>query len=86
MKDILDELGIKEIPDFSPCVFYMPLMKELVYINEDVSCTARRIDDRMTLLVHPHDGRVIGVKLYLTGEEIKQINKEAGEENEHRQG
>jgi hypothetical protein len=52
-----------EIPAFAPCARYYDTMDLLLYLEEDLSYRADRVDQFLTLLWHPQDDRAIGVKL-----------------------
>jgi len=48
---------------FEPCATYSAPMDCIVYLREDESYRADRIDQFLTILWHPHEDRVIGIKL-----------------------
>jgi hypothetical protein len=48
---------------FSPVARYYPGMDFLLYLNEDCSYRADRIDPFLTVLWHPYEDRLVGVKL-----------------------
>jgi len=52
-----------EFEAFEPCASYSEPMDQLIYLCEDVSYRADRVDQFLTILWHPHDERVIGIKL-----------------------
>jgi|HubBroStandDraft_1064217.scaffolds.fasta_scaffold00104_23 hypothetical protein len=48
---------------FEPCARYYDAMDFLLYLQEDLSYRADRVDHYLTLLWHPLEDRAIGVKL-----------------------
>lgn len=48
---------------FEPGASYSAPMDCIIYLREDVSYRAERIDQFLTILWHPDDERVVGVKL-----------------------
>ena len=42
---------------------YLPAMDFLLYVKEDCSYVEERIDGRLTLLWHPEDDRVVGIRI-----------------------
>lgn len=64
MLDFLKELSPGHKPDgFKPDSQYFPGMDMLVYLAEDVSYRAARVDGYLTLLMHPTENRLVGLKL-----------------------
>jgi hypothetical protein len=62
--DFLKEVSPhSEIPQFFPCARYYAPMDLLIYLQEDLSYRADRVDEFLTLLWHPSEDRAIGVKL-----------------------
>lgn len=61
--DFLREISPSEIKVFIPCARYYEPMDMLLYLEEDVSYRADRVDVFLTLLWHPYEDRAIGVKL-----------------------
>jgi len=54
----------KPLPDeFRPVAKYIPAMDCLIYLREDVSYRAIRLDQYRTVLLHPQEDRPVGVKL-----------------------
>jgi hypothetical protein len=51
------------LADFVPAARYYAPMDSVVYLREDVSYRADRIDAFLTLLWHPHDDRAVGLKI-----------------------
>jgi len=49
--------------DFRPVAKYIPAMDCLIYLREDVSYRAIRLDQYRTVLLHPQEDRAVGVKL-----------------------
>lgn len=64
MKSFLEdlELGTKVGP-FEPASRYFAGMDMFIYLSEDVSYRAERVDGYLTALRHPHDDRIVGLKL-----------------------
>jgi hypothetical protein len=48
---------------FSPKACYHQSMDFLIYLNEDCSYRADRVDKFLTLLWHPNEERLVGIKL-----------------------
>jgi hypothetical protein len=48
---------------FSPKACYHRGMDFLIYLNEDCSYRADRVDQFLTILWHPHEDRVVGIEL-----------------------
>jgi hypothetical protein len=61
--DFLREISPTEIKPFVACARYYEPMDLLMYLEEDLSYRADRVDAFLTLLWHPHEDRAIGVKL-----------------------
>ncbi len=55
--------GNEHTEKFIPVARYQPAMDSLVYINEDCSYRADRVDIYLTLLWHPYEDRLVGIKL-----------------------
>lgn len=53
----------RAIPDFEPRARYYAPMDCVIYLKEDLSYRADRVDDYLTLLWHPHERRAIGIKI-----------------------
>jgi hypothetical protein len=54
----------RPFPDeFRPVAKYFPAMDFLIYLREDVSYRAVRLDQYRTVLLHPQEDRAVGVKL-----------------------
>ena len=54
---------IASMSDFEPCAWIEPEMDQLIYIEEDVSYTADRVDPVLTLLWHPDvKDQLVGIK------------------------
>ena len=49
--------------DFAPVARYYPEMDFVLYLNEDCSYRADRVDTFLTVLWHPLDNRLVGVKI-----------------------
>lgn len=82
------EMAQKLASPFVPCARYYEAMDYLLYLEEDVAHRADRVDSFLTLLWHPTDDRVIGVKLkgfrFLFGR-IKEILSPLGVELSNQQ-
>ena len=64
MKRIEEQLvGGRKVPQFKPVARYERGIDHLVYVTEDVSYRADRVDDLLTVLLHPTEDRIVGVKL-----------------------
>jgi hypothetical protein len=64
---LMDSFGVETtavMPEFVPGASYFRTMDSLVYLNEDCSYRAQRVDDRLTLLLHPQEERVVGIQLH----------------------
>ncbi len=48
---------------FKPVARYFSAMDSLVYLKEDLSYRADRVDGRLTLLWHPYEENLVGIKL-----------------------
>lgn len=48
---------------FAPVARYYPTMDFLLYLNEDCSYRADRVDPFLTLLWHPYENKLVGIKL-----------------------
>jgi hypothetical protein len=48
---------------FRPVARYYPPMDFLLYLNEDCSYCADRVDKFLTLLWHPYEDKLVGIKL-----------------------
>ena len=55
--------GNAPLGDFKPCARYYEAMDIILYLKEDVSYRADRVDSWLTLLWHPYEERAVGVKL-----------------------
>ena len=66
---------------FEPCASYNAPMDQIIYLREDVSFRADRVDQFLTILWHPHDEKVVGIKIkgirYLF-ESLREIVKSVG--------
>jgi hypothetical protein len=68
MKSILEEFGLSYKGDqkakaFVPKARYYSGMDFLLYLNEDCSYRADRVDSSLTLLWHPSKDKLVGLKL-----------------------
>ncbi len=60
---ILPEWGAASFAPFEPCARYSAPMDCVIYLREDEPYRADRVDGFLTILWHPQDDRVIGVKI-----------------------
>ncbi len=60
---LLAQWGDIPFTEFDPYARYYEAMDVVLYLQEDVSYRADRVDGYLTLLWHPHEDRAIGVKL-----------------------
>ena len=67
MDDVAGELHPQGIGDaikpFQPIARYYPSMDQLIYLKEDRSYRADRVDPILTLLWHPYEMKLIGIKI-----------------------
>ncbi len=71
----------REIPEFKPEARYFAAMDCLVYLQEECSYRAVRLNALTTVLLHPYDDRPVGVKLkgmHYLHEKLKKILIGAG--------
>lgn len=63
----LSEFGLSNDPvqlvEFRPAAKYFAAMDCLIYLREDCSYRAIRLDQMRTVLLHPYEDRAVGVKL-----------------------
>ncbi len=52
-----------QLAEFRPVAKYFAAMDCLIYLREDCSYRAVRLDQMRTVLLHPHEDRAVGVKL-----------------------
>jgi hypothetical protein len=52
-----------KIPEFKPSARYIAAMDCLIYLREDCSYRAVRLNPYQTILLHPYEDRPVGVKL-----------------------
>ena len=57
------EMAAAEGEPFHPVARYYPPMDFLLYLKEDCSYRADRVDQFLTLLWHPHKEELVGIKL-----------------------
>ncbi len=65
-EDLISSSGIKEVRseiNFTPAARYFPEMDVLTYLNEDCSYRADRVDKFLTVLWHPYEKKLVGIKL-----------------------
>ena len=48
---------------FTPISRYYPTMDYLIYLKEDCSYRADRVDEALTLLWHPYSDNLVGIKI-----------------------
>lgn len=48
---------------FEPTAKYYHAMDFLLYVREDCAYVADRVDPYLTVLYHPNEGRIVGIKL-----------------------
>lgn len=66
MSDFLQQLAPSWDPEAEPfrqAARYYPAMDHLLYLTEDCSYRADRVDEWLTLLWHPHRLDLVGIKL-----------------------
>jgi len=63
LTDFLAQWNIGAIGVFEPAAQYHAAMDCVIYIKEDVAYRADRVDGYLTLLWHPREDRIVGVKL-----------------------
>jgi hypothetical protein len=51
------------IPEFRPAARYIAAMDCLIYLREDCSYRAVRLNPYQTILLHPYEDRPVGIKL-----------------------
>lgn len=63
----LSEFGVspapKQLAEFRAAAKYFAAMDCLIYLREDCSYRAIRLDQMRTVLLHPYEDRAVGVKL-----------------------
>lgn len=57
------EWGQPSFEPFEPCAVYSAPMDCVIYLQEDVSVRADRIDQFLTILWHPQEHKVVGFKI-----------------------
>lgn len=63
MKRLMDGLGDGGAEEFTPNARYYPSMDFLLYLREDCSYRADRVDAFLTILWHPTEDHLVGIKL-----------------------
>lgn len=66
LKSLLNEARRDEsaaIEPFKPIARYYPSMDFLLYLTEDCSYRGDRVDQFLTVLWHPYENRLVGIKL-----------------------
>lgn len=66
MTSFMEQLSPSWNPDsdgFRPVARYYPAMDHLLYLNEDCTYRADRVDEWLTLLWHPYKWELVGIKL-----------------------
>ena len=63
LDELLADFGDGELRPFVPGALYYEPMDCVIYLKEDVSYRADRIDAFLTLLWHPRENKAVGVKL-----------------------
>ncbi len=66
MKTLVDRLfpdGRPEVAEFRPMARYFGPIDAMIYVRDDVSYRADRVDPFLTVLWHPTEDRLVGVKL-----------------------
>lgn len=69
------------IPPFSERVWFDSEMDQLVFLREDVSFRADRVDEYLTLLWHPYEERLVGLKLKGIQSKFDVVVKASGHGN-----
>jgi hypothetical protein len=60
---VLSQWGLSSTGEFKPCAHYYSAMDHVLYLREDVSYRAERVDRFLSLLRHPHEERLVGLKV-----------------------
>lgn len=63
LDDLLAGWGFEMVGEFKPCVRYYEAMDYLLLLEEDVAYVAEYKTQFLTLLWHPHEKRLVGVKI-----------------------
>jgi hypothetical protein len=66
MTSFMEQLSPRWNPDsngFHPVARYYPAMDHLLYLKEDCTYRADRVDEWLTLLWHPYKWDLVGIKL-----------------------
>jgi hypothetical protein len=72
------------LPKFEPVARYIAPMDCLIYLREDCSYRAVRLNTHTTILLHPYDDRPVGVKLKgmrFLHEKLRTILRSLGADN-----
>jgi hypothetical protein len=70
-----------KLPEFAPGAKYIAPMDCLIYLREDCSYRAIRLDPLRTVLLHPTEDRPVGIKVKgarFVAERVKAILQSAG--------
>lgn len=68
---------------FKPVARYYPALDFMLYLNEDCSYRADRVDAFLTVLWHPHKEHLVGIKLKGFKVMFNQLKKIADLKDEH---
>ncbi len=63
LDELLADFNDGELVPFAPAARYYEPMDCVIYLKEDVSYRADRVDAFLTLLWHPNENKAVGVKL-----------------------
>ncbi|MDE0177893.1 MAG: hypothetical protein OXP36_04790 [Gammaproteobacteria bacterium] len=65
VQDLLETAGVEDrvAGEFKPVAKYYHAMDFLLYLREDCSYRADRVDPFLTVLYHPYEDRIVGIKL-----------------------
>lgn len=63
LKNLLNEIAAESAACFKPVARYYSSMDFLLFLKEDVSYRGDRVDPFLTVLWHPTEDRLVGIKL-----------------------
>lgn len=63
LMDLMNGRGVADLRPFRPTTLYVSQLDELLFVLEDCSWRCEPIDCMLSLLLHPYEERVVGVKI-----------------------
>ena len=61
LAELFPDIDLAALGPFKPCYSHNQPMDQVIWLDEDLPYRTHRVHERLELLLHPHEDRVIGI-------------------------